>query len=523
MKIRLKTKLILLFSVLMAVTLSLQYYFMTRAQDDVLAEFHHISESINRTTSMFFPGKPEERVPASGPGKKTFHRNFPPNAAEDSFRITVAFDAANTDVDSEEFVFSFSGKSGKSATLRSKKTFSGTGGVKTFSLSSDSLNYWVDVDIRKDSAGEDNSFVTVKKVFRGRLPHPPGPPPFTVMVPGFARGREPRFLRYRYDLSRLSVDMEKARNRNLIILLVLFVLSVGVIIIIARSIEKPVHDLRNGFRRVVEGESDVTVEVKSKDEIGELAASFNYMAAELKKNRDKEKLLNRKERFAAIGQLAAGVAHEIKNPLNAINLTISHLKDNYIDEKNEKVLRYIETISAEISRLDKTVNAFLNYTRAENLKKEETDINELLSQVVNLYEREIAHNGIDLKLNFGKPFISYVDPERLKTALVNIILNAIQAMPEGGKLTLETNPDRGEITVNDTGQGIPEKNLENVFDLYYTTKSGGTGLGLPTAYKIVRAHGGDLEISGAEGKGTTVLIRLENNSANRKESEEVQV
>jgi signal transduction histidine kinase len=136
-------------------------------------------------------------------------------------------------------------------------------------------------------------------------------------------------------------------------------------------------------------------------------------------------------------------------------------------------------------------------------------VHALLDEIFGLYEREISHNKITLQKMYTKKMIINIDGERIKTALTNIILNAIQAMPDGGKMDVLTHPKRREIIITDTGSGIPRKDLANIFDLFYTTKSTGTGLGLPTAYKIIRAHDGDILIESKENSGTKITIRFE--------------
>ena len=232
------------------------------------------------------------------------------------------------------------------------------------------------------------------------------------------------------------------------------------------------------------------------------------MVVELQKNREREKILQRKEKLASLGQLAAGVAHEIKNPLNAINLTIEHLRDKFAVDKDNQARKYIETIQSEIRRLDKVVNNFLSFIRSENLELTDINVDELISNVTHLLKRELESQKIELKLDLKKSFIHSLDGERFKTVILNVILNAVQAMPDGGKISISTNPEEKCIFIKDTGIGIPQKDLENIFDLFYTTKSSGTGLGLPTAYKIVKEHNGDIQITSEAGQGTEVRIQL---------------
>ena len=326
-------------------------------------------------------------------------------------------------------------------------------------------------------------------------------------IPDFSLPDKPKLIRYNYQ----SADIEKALNsslqRNILITITLFAFSILAILFISRRFLKPIGVLQQSFDQVIAGNLDVNVSVKTHDEMAQLTRSFNHMVGELQKNREKEKLLQQKERLASMGQLAAGVAHEIKNPLNAINLTIEHLRDKYA-RKDKTAQKYIQTVQGEITRLDSIVDNFLNFLRSEYLKKIKTDMNDLISGVLSLLETEINTAGIKVEFKSRKPLIAEVDPERFKTVLLNILLNAIHAMPDGGLIRISTISRKKMIIIEDNGTGIPAKYVEKIFDLFYTTKSKGTGLGLPTAYKIVKEHGGEILISSREGKGTRVSIML---------------
>ena len=330
---------------------------------------------------------------------------------------------------------------------------------------------------------------------------------FILRIPDFSLPDKPKLMRYNYQ----SADIEKALNsslqRNIIITITLFAFSILAILFISRRFLKPIGVLQQSFDQVIAGNLDVAVATNARDEMAQLTHAFNHMVGELQKNREKEKLLLQKERLASMGQLAAGVAHEIKNPLNAINLTIEHLRDKYTG-KEKTAQKYIQTIQSEITRLDAIVDNFLNFLRSEYLNKTPTNLKELIDNVMNLLETEIRSAGIITEVISDKPFIAEVDPERYKTVLLNILLNAIHAMPQGGKIKILIAPEEKKIIIEDNGVGIPPDNIEKIFDLFYTTKSKGTGLGLPTAYKIVKEHGGDISIVSEEGKGTQISIQL---------------
>lgn len=366
----------------------------------------------------------------------------------------------------------------------------------------------VDIDLNGSSRDQngDHSPLPVP-AFPDRPPK--GARIFTIQIPDFSLPDAPRLVRYRFSTARMESALVATRNRNIFITILLSLLSIAVIWVVSRRSLKPIASLKKSFDDVINGNLDSNIPEETRDEIGDLTHSFNQMVGELRKNRDKEIILQRKERLASVGQLAAGVAHEIKNPLNAINLTIEHLKDKFTSKQESQVQKYIQTIQNEIKRLDDIVNNFLSFVRSENLQTQETDLNDLISSVVDLFSREMEVRKIKIVSQLGTPFLYPVDLGRFKTVLMNLILNAIQAMPGGGTLTVKSDPESKTIFIIDTGVGIPEKELENIFDIFYTTKASGTGLGLPTAYKIVKAHGGDLFISSKPGKGTRVEIRFE--------------
>lgn len=377
-----------------------------------------------------------------------------------------------------------------------------------FEVKDDSMTFHVEtIDIDLNVPGNKVASPVMRIKEKKVVTPPPKSRFFTFRVPDLSLPHTPKILRYNYNLSEFKQAFVKTRNNNMLITLGLFIVSIAAISIISRRFLRPIDELKTSFEQVVDGNLDISIPLENKDEIGELTAAFNKMVTELKKNKEREKSFQHKERLASMGQLAAGVAHEIKNPLNAINLTIAHLKDKYGD--NDKVIRqYTDTIQSEIHRLNKIVDNFLNFIRSENLNREEIDMNDLILSVLHLFEREIQLQKIKLKTNFTLKCNVSVDRERFKTVLMNLVLNAIQAMPEGGELTVSTDSQQNRIEISDSGHGISKEEMEKVFDFFYTSKSKGTGLGLPTAYKIVKEHGGNISIQSEPQKGTTVIIKL---------------
>jgi len=234
---------------------------------------------------------------------------------------------------------------------------------------------------------------------------------------------------------------------------------------------------------------------------------------------DRLKKLFHADKLATVGELAAGAAHEIRNPLTSIRSTVQYLQATLPDEKKTLVDGIIE----EVDRIDQIIKGLLSFSRSSELHVSTVDLEEILDQTLLLLDSEIRKHNIEVvKENHSMDTLIIGDSSQLKQVFLNILLNSIQAMPKGGGISISTTESakqdtisgRGDslcITIRDTGPGIPEKNLPRVFDPFYTTKDTGTGLGLSISYGIVSKHGGDIEIkSGTEGQGTgtTVIIRL---------------
>lgn len=223
-----------------------------------------------------------------------------------------------------------------------------------------------------------------------------------------------------------------------------------------------------------------------------------------------QSLVSYSAKLTALGRLTSGVAHEVKNPLNAMTIHLELLKEK-LDRSPEEVQQSLEVIGSEIRRLDRVVQRFLRFIRPEELSVKLLDLNALLRGVASLLEAGWKEGGIAFTFQFDPhlPLISG-DEELLRQAFMNILLNACQAMPDGGKVRMSTEREDGFVNVSiaDTGVGIPPEDLDKIFRLYYTTKAGGSGIGLSMVYRIVQMHDGVIDVfSGGDG-GTTVTVRL---------------
>jgi PAS domain S-box-containing protein len=223
-----------------------------------------------------------------------------------------------------------------------------------------------------------------------------------------------------------------------------------------------------------------------------------------------QSLVSYSARLTALGRLTSGVAHEVKNPLNAMTIHLELLKDQ-LHASPEGVQESLQVIESEIRRLDRVVQGFLKFVRPQELTLKVTDLNHLVEEVVTLLRMEWEATGIrfEIRLDQALPPLG-VDEELVRQALLNVLLNACQAMPQGGWVRIATYREGTLVCVRveDEGVGIPSEYLDKIFRLYYTTKSEGSGVGLSLVYRTMQLHDGDVRVSSEVGRGTTVSLVL---------------
>jgi PAS domain S-box-containing protein len=217
------------------------------------------------------------------------------------------------------------------------------------------------------------------------------------------------------------------------------------------------------------------------------------------------------ERLAAVGRITAGVAHEVKNPLNSMRLWLENLKELLPPETDGAAQQAVHVLDMEIDRLDAVVKRFLDFARPMEVRLESTQLADLLREVVDLASPQLLQSKVEVAqlLPIGIPEV-FVDRDLLKQAVLNLVLNAVEAMPDGGQLqmTLSRRGEMAEITVGDTGRGIPLENHQRVFQLFFTTRPGGSGIGLASTFRIVQLHNGSIDFTTEVGRGTTFRIEL---------------
>jgi len=277
--------------------------------------------------------------------------------------------------------------------------------------------------------------------------------------------------------------------------------------ILARAVMKPIKEFTQGARAIAEGDLDQYIPVRTKDEIGRLAQAFNDMAQELKETRAIQEELRKSERLITVGEIAAGIAHEIRNPLGVIKNSAQTLKERKTDREEEKEL--LEFIIEESERLERVVKDFLQLARLPRPHKKRTEMKELMERILSVLGGEFKKRNIKLVKDF--PYNSCYfscDPEQFHHLFLNLILNSLEAMPKGGELFVGLKSQNGkmEIRVRDTGTGIPQEITDKIFEPFFTTRPEGTGLGLSIVAKIVKFHRGEIKVESKLGEGT--LFRL---------------
>lgn len=336
---------------------------------------------------------------------------------------------------------------------------------------------------------------------------------YNVIIPVVAGQKHYGYIHMNISTEDFSRFMRKRLIQRILAASLVFGGGIAFAVFLARRYTEPIEVLVSAARSVAGGDLDQELSTDRKDEIGELTASFNYMVRKLREERELEERLRKAEHLAGIGQFSRSIAHEIRNPLNFISLSIDHMKEKYRpsgDGERQAFDSMIVNIKSEIQRVSRFAESFLEYGRPLELNRKETDIGGLVEDVLELVKAKAQKENILIHREYELlPSLS-VDPEFFKTCLYNIIQNSFQAMPKGGNLFVRTRRLDGRfvLSVEDTGAGLPEEMASKVFDPFFTTKAGGLGIGLALTKRVVEEHGGKIEFWSTEGKGSTVTLLL---------------
>ncbi len=303
------------------------------------------------------------------------------------------------------------------------------------------------------------------------------------------------------------------RRRTLFLFLGILAVGTALSAAAAAHFTRPVRRLDAGIRRLTDGDLEVQVPERGRDEIGRLARAFNEMARRLRAGRERERDLRRREKLSALGRLAAGVAHDVRNPLHSINLTLQNLEETARPGEAERVRQFdrsVGIIREEIRRLDRLVENFLRFARSDRSARAPVDLALLARETAALVEKEAERRRVRVEVESrGGPAVIEGNMESLRSSVLNLVLNSFEAMPEGGTLTLTVAGSAGDarLEVADTGRGIPAEEQEKVFEFAYTTREDGHGMGLAMVHQVVvEDHGGRVSLQSRPGEGTRVVL-----------------
>jgi signal transduction histidine kinase len=302
-----------------------------------------------------------------------------------------------------------------------------------------------------------------------------------------------------------EVEREGSRLVWATLLLVALATTVGALVTFgAHFTLRPLVRLTRQVEAIGRGEYQQRLEVSADDEIGELARAFNRMVEALAQ---REQELIRSERLAATGRIAAQITHEIRNPLSSIGLNAELLEDEL--GGSAEAGRLLRSIQREVDRLTEITEQYLRFARLPQPKLEPEDLGIIARSLAEFAREECARQRVELAVELA-PAPALADENQMRQALLNLLRNAREAMPDGGQLRVSSGVDDGTawVRVHDSGPGIPAPDRARIFEPFFTTKEGGTGLGLALTRQIVSGHGGRIDIEGEPGQGTTFVVRL---------------
>jgi signal transduction histidine kinase len=307
-------------------------------------------------------------------------------------------------------------------------------------------------------------------------------------------------------------DLETALRPAAATAVLLLIGSVMVATLLAQWTLRPILLIRAGLARLGRGETGVTLALPQDDEFAELGQSFNEISARLAHDKVEGQISRASvsRRLAALGRVSSGIAHEVKNPLNAMRIHLELLKMQLDD--SQPVQEHVSILARQMRRLDEVVQGFLSFARPDPLTLAPVSLHAVIQEMLPVVRAEAGKTGVQVQVDCPEDLPPVLgDAGQLQQAFLNLALNACQAMPQGGRLRLVgRKADAGniEVLVDDTGTGIAPGDLDKIFNLYFTTKAEGSGVGLALVYRTIHLHDGDIDVQSVPGEGTTFRVTL---------------
>lgn len=363
----------------------------------------------------------------------------------------------------------------------------------------------------------DSSLMVASDVLEDEDPHPEESKR-AVFIPFYVASTDmkPEINYVVVVLSSRSLDEILAQTSRTRLLATMVVLTVGLVISLELvwRFTTPLKLLMRASERVAAGDLNFHIGLARRDEIGQLVVQFDDMVAQLRDKQALEERLNQAERAAVIGRLASGIAHEIRNPLNFMNLTVDHVRTRFApaEEISARMFDHLLlSVKEEIARLNSLVTNVLRYGRPTRLMRKPARLADLLEAVIRVVRNLAEEQGVELCLTDETDGSEIsMDVELMNSCFSNLALNAVQAMPTGGTLRMVIRRIQAgqAVTVSDTGTGIPPDALDRIFEPYFTTKETGIGLGLAVTRKFIEEHQGRISVTSVMGDGTTFTVWL---------------
>jgi signal transduction histidine kinase len=322
-------------------------------------------------------------------------------------------------------------------------------------------------------------------------------------------------LKVRSQQAELRLESEENRAVWATLLLALVALAVGAaVMIMATRVLRPLRTLAERAREIARGDYQKRVDASTHDEIGALGREFNAMAAALD---EREQRLIRSERLAAVGKIAAQITHEVRNPLSSIGLNAELLEEELgaMEGPRQRIAEarsLTRAIVKEVDRLTEITEEYLRLARLPRPRLEHEDLAAIVSSLLEFLKPELSARQIVVDQRLDPALQVAADEHQLRQALLNLLRNAGEAMPRGGRLSVGAralDAATVELRIGDTGEGIAAEHLPKIFDAFFSTKEGGTGLGLALTQQIIVAHGGSITVESQPGRGTTFVLRLQ--------------
>ncbi|HOP86332.1 MAG TPA: HAMP domain-containing sensor histidine kinase [Syntrophorhabdaceae bacterium] len=337
---------------------------------------------------------------------------------------------------------------------------------------------------------------------------------YNVIMPVSIKGQNIGYVHISMVLDDYKLIQRKNHMKR--ILSMIFAFSIGIVLslLIAEKYTEPIKKVAEASKRIAKGELVKIRNKNRKDEIGTLIESYNEMVDKLAEREELKEKLKKSEQLSIIGQLSSGIAHEIRNPLNFLSLSIGHIKERIAEAQingKDELFKLLDNITKEIYRVNELIHNFLLLGKNITLNKEWVPFELIISEALEILKDKIR-TGIFIEVvNKDSNEYIYCDREYMRLCLINLIVNAIQAITdEKGTIKIEYGREDAfsYINVIDSGNGIPDEELERVFEPYYSTKKFGIGLGLTITKRFIEEHGGKIEIKSAPDRGTTITIRI---------------